>query len=366
MKSHFLEHIIFSLFVSGVIYILLSKDYFVRNKFQAIIREEELKYQILFKNANDAILLIKDHYIIDCNLKSCEIFNCEKEYLVGKSLLNFSSESKNAERLLEYIKLSSSKPQHFEWKYSRNEEKSFDAEVTLNQVDMSGTLFIQVFIKDVTELRKSQRAFTDSEGKFKSIFNSVNDGIIIFTNNHRVLEVNDVVLRRYHLTKEEFIQLPPDNKFSKAIVSSINHYLPELELHDEILFEVEEVVTPEKTLLLEMRLRKLNYGGEAAYIVVGRDISQRKYNQMSQYNAVIQAEEQERSRVAKELHDGISPVLSTAKLYVQSIEDCKSDELKERVMSKIESTIEESIVGISEISNKLSPHILQNFGITAA
>lgn len=365
-KIHLIEHLLFSLSTSGVIFILLTKDFFVKSRFSEIIEDEEKKYKFLFENAHDAILLIKDQFIIDCNLKSCEIFNCEKGELIGKSFLKLSEESKNVQKLVELIKLSSSQPQHFEWKYHKKDKESFDAEVTLNQVDVSGFHFIQVFIKDISELKRSQKAKHESEEKFKTIFNSVSDGMIIFTEDHKILEVNETVLRRYGLPKEEFMNLPVDHKFPGSIIDSVQKFLPELNNQEIITFEIEKVETSEEIIPLEMRIKKIRFEGQNAFIAVGRDITRRRMHQMATFNAVIEAEEKERSRVAKELHDGVSPILSTAKLYAQSLSDCYNLALKANILSKIESTIEESILSISEISNNLSPHVLQNFGLTAA
>ncbi|NJK84795.1 MAG: PAS domain S-box protein [Bacteroidales bacterium] len=98
----------------------------------------------------------------------------------------------------------------------------------------------------------------------------------------------------------------------------------------------------------------------------GEDITERKQNQQKLFNAVIHAEEEERSRIAKDLHDGVSPVLSTLKLYVQSFVMSKDENLKETLISRISDTINETISSIKEISNNLSPHILHNFGYTIA
>lgn len=84
------------------------------------------------------------------------------------------------------------------------------------------------------------------------------------------------------------------------------------------------------------------------------------------YNAVIEGEEGERSRVARELHDGISPILATIKLYAQSLKDASDTNLRSALSEKIEKTINEAIRSISDISNNLSPHVLQNFGLIPA
>ena len=81
---------------------------------------------------------------------------------------------------------------------------------------------------------------------------------------------------------------------------------------------------------------------------------------------MMNAEERERSRIAKELHDGVSPILSATKLYLQTLFNAKDEKTKNEITKKIYYTISEAIQGISDISNKLSPHILKNFGLSVA
>jgi signal transduction histidine kinase len=109
-----------------------------------------------------------------------------------------------------------------------------------------------------------------------------------------------------------------------------------------------------------------NEGKFRGYRGINRDITERKLAQQKIYNAVITAEEKERSRVAKELHDSVSPILSTTKLYAQTLNDFKDRKERETIMKKIGDNINDAIQSISEISSNLSPHILQNFGLVTA
>jgi len=78
---------------------------------------------------------------------------------------------------------------------------------------------------------------------------------------------------------------------------------------------------------------------------------------------VVQVEEKERKRFASELHDGLGPILSSIKMSFSAI----SDEIKEEdIRVNLEQAISEAIVTVREVSNNLSPHILNNFGLKKA
>ncbi len=83
-------------------------------------------------------------------------------------------------------------------------------------------------------------------------------------------------------------------------------------------------------------------------------------------NAIIQAEETERKRFAKDLHDGLGPILSTVKMSLSSLSRMDKDDQTKKILRNTDLVIEEAIKSIREISNNLSPHILNNFGLNKA
>jgi signal transduction histidine kinase len=83
-------------------------------------------------------------------------------------------------------------------------------------------------------------------------------------------------------------------------------------------------------------------------------------------NAIIQTEEKERKRFAKDLHDGLGPLLSTVKMSVSTLQLMDTDSARKEIIENTAHLVDESIKSIKEISNNLSPHILNNFGLASA
>lgn len=81
-------------------------------------------------------------------------------------------------------------------------------------------------------------------------------------------------------------------------------------------------------------------------------------------SAVIETEEKERSRFAKDLHDGLGPLLSTIKLYVHELssDDIKSQEQQEYIQYIIE-LLDEAVTNTRDISNNLTPQIISSYGL---
>jgi len=83
-------------------------------------------------------------------------------------------------------------------------------------------------------------------------------------------------------------------------------------------------------------------------------------------NTIIQTEEKERKRFAKDLHDGLGPLLSSVKMSVSSMAQMKHDDATREIVENTELVINEAIKSLKEISDNLSPHILNNFGLIRA
>jgi signal transduction histidine kinase len=83
-------------------------------------------------------------------------------------------------------------------------------------------------------------------------------------------------------------------------------------------------------------------------------------------NAIINTEENERKRFAKDLHDGLGPILSTVKMSVSALNDRIKDPSGMVILNNTNHLVNEAINTIKDISNNLSPHVLTNFGLSSA
>lgn len=93
---------------------------------------------------------------------------------------------------------------------------------------------------------------------------------------------------------------------------------------------------------------------------------QRKLTERRILTTVLRTEETERLNFSKELHDGLGPLLSSARMSLGELaKNCSSKEDAE-LIANTTYVIDEAIRSIREISNKLSPHTLNSFGLSRA
>ena len=79
--------------------------------------------------------------------------------------------------------------------------------------------------------------------------------------------------------------------------------------------------------------------------------------------AVLRAEEKTRSKFSKELHDGLGPLLSSAKISLSAIKREELDTERREIFDNTLYVVEEALRSLREISNNLSPHVLSDFGL---
>jgi signal transduction histidine kinase len=92
----------------------------------------------------------------------------------------------------------------------------------------------------------------------------------------------------------------------------------------------------------------------------------RKQSENRVLHAVIATEEKERQRFAKDLHDGLGPLLSMMKMSVSALQKSEMKPQDREIITNIDTLVTESITTIREVANNISPHILDNFGLTSA
>jgi len=82
--------------------------------------------------------------------------------------------------------------------------------------------------------------------------------------------------------------------------------------------------------------------------------------------ALIEGQEQERKRIASEVHDNIGSLLATLKIYSDLVVDREQDSEMSHLNGKINDIIETVTIEIRKIAHSLDSGVLKDFGLKAA
>lgn len=176
---------------------------------QALVEEEE-RYRFVFEGSNDAILLMQNDFITDCNLASLSIFGCSKSELIGKSIHAFSPTLQadgdiSTKKLFKKITTAiSGESQVFEWQHQRGDESLFDTEVTLNKVEVSGQPYVMASIRDISHRKESERELQES----RQIILKQNESLALLNDLSNQLHAIDSLEEIYTKTFEALGHLP--------------------------------------------------------------------------------------------------------------------------------------------------------------
>ena len=83
-------------------------------------------------------------------------------------------------------------------------------------------------------------------------------------------------------------------------------------------------------------------------------------------SAVIQTDDKARQTFARELHDGLGPVLSSIKMTLSAVNRESLTPVNRAIIERAFSATDNSIATLKEVANNLSPHLLKNYGLVKA
>jgi PAS domain S-box-containing protein len=234
-----------------------------------------------------------------------------------------------------------------------------------NDMDVEFLKTVSVIIATAFEKSHSEEDIKNSEKKFRDIFNHSSDSIFIFNYRGEILEANNRACETLELPKDILVKKTIESIFPKDRVPHEKLYRTTRQQDIEI-FESEFSLHNGKLLSVEINSRPIIFNNQKAILCVVRDISGRKEIQREIVSAIIQAEEKERGRIARDLHDGLGPLLSSLKLYAKVLGTTADMEKREQMLKAVMEVLDESMILTKEILNNLSPHVLDDFGLASA
>ena len=218
--------------------------------------------------------------------------------------------------------------------------------------------------RDITERKNMEQMLKTSNQKYKLLSENITDGIFLCKDGCFEY-VNKAMNQIFGYNAQELIGM----KLTQLVVPD---YLDELEILHKVKIPTDHILNIEiecfrkdiSTISVEFLMNYI--GSERVIYGVVHDITDKKRLQKNIVKAIIQTEEKERAYFSKELHDGLGPLLSTIKLYLQWSERPNTNARREEIIHQAEDIIEDALTTVKEISNKLSPHLLTNHGLSSA
>lgn len=164
---------------------------------------------------------------------------------------------------------------------------------------------------DVTEVQRANQALVDSEQRFRTIFEKAIDGIIIFSLEGQLLDLNDAFATMHGRTRAEMRGLPIFDMSTPMTNAMVPERMRRMMAGETLKVELEQIHKDGHAFLTEATASLATYAGQPAILSFHRDITDRKQSEM----ALLASEE--RLRLALEAtSDGVWDwEVSTGKTY---------------------------------------------------
>ncbi len=186
----------------------LDREITERKRAEEKFQDSERRYRTLFESAADAIFLMREDRFVDCNSKTLEMFGCTREQIIGADPSQFSPPCQpngrtSREMALEKIHAAlEDRHQILEWVHLKADGTPFDAEVSLNRVELNSGVHLQAIVRDITERKRADKELLSSEAKFRSLFENVREGVYQSTPDGKLLTVNPAFVRMFGYASE--------------------------------------------------------------------------------------------------------------------------------------------------------------------
>ncbi len=178
---------------------------------ERIANENAKNYREIFNSTSEAIFIhnAENGAILDVNDIMLEMYGYKsKEEVTQLSLSNISSNqnSYNKEKAIDYIKKAlTDGPQLFEWQAKKKNGDFFWVEVSLRNTQIGGEGRVLAVVRDISERKSAENALKESEEKYRTLLESMNEVVIMADNNHVVHYVNKKFTEILGYTSDEII-----------------------------------------------------------------------------------------------------------------------------------------------------------------
>ena len=150
---------------------------------------------------------------------------------------------------------------------------------TLNPLkDASGRIYrIVLTTFEISDRKATEAALQQQEYQYRSIFESINDGIFISDiETGRLITVNPATCKIHGYTYEEFIQLSPTDFIHPDSLPVFADFVETIKYGNRFFSEAVDVHKDGTPIYIEVVGTPFSYGGEPHALAVIRDISDRK------------------------------------------------------------------------------------------
>ncbi len=234
---------------------------------------------------------------------------------------------------------------HRDYDLGEGEEDGVLAGVLMLGEELEESTVSLAFLKNIINTISDAIIITDNQGEIKQFNKASNDllGIELTTGSHLSAVVPEV-LRKIELYKIGH-QEPERTEFELALNNGGEDTLP---------------------VLVSVAFMNDDIEGQVNQIILLKDLTHVKAAEADKMRAMVHAQDEERSRVSKELHDSLGQQLTAVNLYLNLLKQHTKTEAAKEVLANASKVLSASIEELRNICFGLLPVSIEHDSLPSA
>ncbi len=193
-----------------------------RQKAEVQLRESEERYRVAIESSNDGVSLFRGPGLIYGNKRYLDMFGYDSLEEAQRTDRFVKIHPDDREMVVEYSarrQRGEPAPSPYECKVIGKNGAIMHLEVSVASVTYLGKPASLAYLRDITERKRTEAAFIQSEKKYRGIFDNAIEGIFQTTPDGRYLTVNPALARMYgYGSPEEMMEAVSDLQEQQYVV----------------------------------------------------------------------------------------------------------------------------------------------------
>jgi PAS domain S-box-containing protein len=223
----------------------------------------------------------------------------------------------------------------------------------------------------IAERKRAEVALRESEERYRELFENARDAIYVNDLEGNYIRVNRATETLTGYRSEEIVGHNLIDFVAATSVRDVREsFFAKLAEQGETTYEVDVITKDGRRVPVEVRSRAIYENGVMVAVQsTARDITEHKLaqNALQMFSRqLIEAQEDERRRIARELHDQIGQVLTAVKMNLHTVQQVsQGSEAGCYIKDNIEA-VDEALRLVRDLSVDLRPPVLDDFGLVTA
>lgn len=354
----------------------MARDITQRRQAEEALRESEARKGAIMQSALDAIITINhEGRITDFNPAAEKMFGETVSKVLGREVVSViipASLRGWFRSGLAHLFSNDTGPSldsRIEITALRADATEFPAEFTITRIQAAGPPMFTAFIRDISRRKRAEERVQ----LLAYAVQTAREFICITDHENRFTFANEAFLDAYGYSEHEILGKTPDFLYSPGNPPGLCEQVFRRTLDSEWRGELLNLRKDgsEFPISLSTSQIKNREGRILGLIGVARDISMRKLAEEELrrlHRRVIETQEAERQRVARELHDGVNQIIASAKMRLRKVEDhiAAFNPAAREILSRCSDLLVKALEENRRIAHDLRPSDLDNLGLAAA